>query len=179
MLSDRGNVIQIFMGDKERRATTARVAHVSEDPTVISHCPFCGSGGITGRSDGGADCDLCGRSFTVMEQPLYSNTPATGPSASVPVTPFDPLSQETPFDDGSAGSGMPGDAPGADPTGADQSGDQPDAGGGEVPSESGDDGGDEDDGKPAFLSSLRARNGTPLSVDDFLLHHAIRAGDRS
>lgn len=155
-----------------------RLAHVSEDPTVISHCPFCGSGGIVGRSDGGADCDLCGRTFTVMEQPLFSNTPAAGGGASVPVTPFDPLMQETPFADGSAGSGaIPGEDPAA-PPGDDSGADTPFGGGGSDDSGSDDDDSGSDNSKPPFLSSrradLRTQNGTPVNADDFVLHHAIR-----
>lgn len=166
--------VQIFVnGAQVPTQGTPHVAHVNEDPTVISHCPFCGSGGISGRSDGGADCDLCGRTFTVMEQPLFSNTPAAGGGASVPVTPFDPLTQETPFADGAAGSGtVPGEdppaAPGEDPAGAEAPpapGAAPEA----------DPAADPDDGKPAFLSSLRSQNDTRLSVDDFVMHHAVRA----
>ena len=52
-----------------------KVAHDPGDPVLCSHCPFCGSGQITGRSDGGIDCAFCGQSFIVRVQPAFPGMP--------------------------------------------------------------------------------------------------------
>lgn len=54
-----------------------RVAHDSGDNALLHHCPFCGSGAVTGRSDGSAECDYCHSVFTVQVQPMHPNMPQT------------------------------------------------------------------------------------------------------
>lgn len=141
-------------------------AHVSGDPTVVNHCVFCGSGAISGRSDGGIECDLCQRAFTVMEQPLYSNMPSTDEPAGVEATPFDPLSQTEPFNDSSTAVAPPAQDPATPPEE-----EVAIPGAAEVPVEAEEE--EPADGKPPFLSS---RSGVGLDDDDFVLHHALREG---
>lgn len=160
-MADQPYVQIYFNGTGHRADNFMRVGHVSEDPTVIGHCPFCGSGSITGRSDGGADCELCGKAFTVLEQPLYSNMPSSDQPANVEVTPFDPLTKETPFDDGSAGPGPPGQDPAAPPSGESAGDEPPESAEEETPA--------------FFQATLRTPEGVLLTDDDYVLRHAIRA----
>ena len=153
-----------------------RTAHVTADPTVVNHCVFCGSGAIVGRSDGGIECTLCNRSFTVMEQPLYSNMPSTDPGAAVEATPFDPLMQEDPFD--------PGQQPLVPPTPPVDAGQgQPPA----VPAQPAPPAALPPGGQPTLIPSgvapfvlgsgkvgYATRSGILVEEDDFILHHAIR-----
>lgn len=145
-----------------RKEASRKQAHVSSDPTVVSHCVFCGSGAIVARGDGGVECTLCNRSFSVMEQPLFSNMPSTDPGANIEATPFDPLMQEDPFDPGvqppqqldPAVTQTPPAGPAAPATPA-------------APKPAG--------GNPfGRAGALVARNGTPLDEEEFVLHHAIR-----
>lgn len=62
-----------------------KVAHDSGDMALLNHCPFCGSGSITGRSDGSVECDFCNSVFTVQVQPAHPNMPQTVDGQ--PVTP--------------------------------------------------------------------------------------------
>lgn len=65
---------------KVRRAKTSGlsvVAHDSGDNAIINHCPFCGSGGVVGRSDGTASCEFCHSAFTVQVQPAHPFMPQT------------------------------------------------------------------------------------------------------
>jgi hypothetical protein len=65
-----------------------KIAHDPGDPVLCSHCPFCGSGQITGRSDGGIDCAFCGQSFIVRVQPAFPGMPqAPGMGAPTDVGP--------------------------------------------------------------------------------------------
>lgn len=65
-----------------------KLAHDPGDPVLCSHCPFCGSGQITGRSDGGIDCAFCGQSFIVRVQPAFPGMPqAPGMGAPTDVGP--------------------------------------------------------------------------------------------
>jgi len=43
----------------------------------LRHCPFCGAGQLTGRSDGTAECGFCDAAFTVQIQPNLPATPQT------------------------------------------------------------------------------------------------------
>lgn len=54
-----------------------KMAHDSGDGETIYHCPFCGAGGVMGRSDGTAECQFCGTSFTVQVQPKTPSMPQT------------------------------------------------------------------------------------------------------
>jgi ribosomal protein L37AE/L43A len=133
------------------------MGHMSNDPTVVSHCPFCGSGAITGGSDGTVDCSLCARSFIVMEQPLYSNMPSAEQGASVSALPSDPLKQEDPFEPG-AEAIPPEDPASGDPAATDTA--VPPAGG-EAPEAK----------KPPMFAT---RSGALVGTDDFVTHHAVR-----
>src|SRR6516162_2077592 len=56
-------------------ASLTKHAHDPGDPQVASHCPFCGSGAIVGRSDGTIACDMCGMNFLIRVQPAYPGMP--------------------------------------------------------------------------------------------------------
>jgi hypothetical protein len=53
------------------------VAHDSGDGETIFHCPFCGSGAVSGGQDGTVTCDFCHTAFTVQVQPRHTNMPQT------------------------------------------------------------------------------------------------------
>jgi transcription elongation factor Elf1 len=53
------------------------VAHDSGDGVRVFHCPFCGGGMVTGRSDGSIECGYCKVTFTVQVQPAYPGLPQT------------------------------------------------------------------------------------------------------
>jgi uncharacterized Zn finger protein (UPF0148 family) len=80
-------------------------AHDSGDGQTIYHCPFCGSGQVTGRSDGTAECDFCHQAFTVQVQPQISAMPQTlnGQPMEMPGMPGGPASPDAPFDQDVAG----------------------------------------------------------------------------
>lgn len=141
--------------------TGKKEAHVSSDPSVVSHCVFCGSGAIVARGDGGVECTLCNRSFSVMEQPLFSNMPSTDPGANIEATPFDPLMQEDAFDPGAQPLQQPGQPaqPAAPATGV------PAVPVTQKPPPTG--------GFP-FHGVLVNHRGIALDEEDFVLHHAIR-----
>lgn len=137
------------------RRSARRTAHMSNDPTVINHCPFCGGGAITAGSDGTVDCSLCSRSFIVMEQPLYSNMPSAEQGAAVSALPSDPLKQEEPFEPGAEA--VPPDTAGSDPAATDA-----------VPPADGQTPGQRV--RPTFAT----RSGVLVDADDFIIHHAVR-----
>jgi hypothetical protein len=60
-----------------------RIAHDPGDPLITSHCPFCGSGQVVGRSDGTIMCDFCGQNYIVRVQPAFPGMPQmpNGPGA--------------------------------------------------------------------------------------------------
>lgn len=140
---------------------TTKTAHATTDPTIVNHCPFCGSGALTGRSDGGVDCGVCHETFRVSRQPLYSNEPSAESGAGVESFDNDPLSAEDPFAAPENGAPSPEDmAAGSeeeDPAAVEEEGAS-----------------DEEQALPEFMS-LKSKSGVELDVDDFLLHHAIRS----
>lgn len=127
-----------------------RQAHTTSDPTVVNHCPFCGSGALVGRSDGGVDCNICNETFRVSKQPMYSNMPSTEEGAGIESMENDPLTAEDPFEAPDEAGMLPGEEE-VPPTEEEESDEEP---------------------LPDFMS---AKNGTPLDDDDFILHHAIRS----
>lgn len=157
------------------RGVGRKVAHDPGDPLVTSHCPFCGSGQVVGRSDGTIGCDFCGQNYIVRVQPAFPGMPQMpmGPGAPSDVGPDGGL-----VDPGMVGpDGMPMDGeeppPGED---GDPEGPPMDDGDGPPP----DDGGDDappPKGKSKKKSSLRYRGleGQPLTEDQFLRHVAVRA----
>jgi hypothetical protein len=52
-----------------------KVAHDPGDAQITSHCPFCGSGQIIGRSDGNIECEFCGMAYLVRVQPMFTGMP--------------------------------------------------------------------------------------------------------
>lgn len=58
-------------------ASLRRQAHDSGDSATLFHCPFCGSGQLTARSDNSTECDYCDAVFTVQVQPQKSGHPQT------------------------------------------------------------------------------------------------------
>jgi ribosomal protein L37AE/L43A len=89
----------------------AKVAHDSPGTDILRHCPFCGAGQLTGRSDGTAECGFCDAVFTVQTQPNLPSTPQTvgdelymHPEMSEPGVPEDELD---PMEDQPEGSVLP------------------------------------------------------------------------
>jgi hypothetical protein len=66
-----------------QRGMGTRIAHDPGDPLITSHCPFCGSGQVVGRSDGTIMCDFCGQNYIVRVQPAFPGMPQmpNGPGA--------------------------------------------------------------------------------------------------
>jgi hypothetical protein len=100
-----------------------KIAHDPGDPVLCSHCPFCGSGQITGRSDGGIDCAFCGQSFIVRVQPAFPGMPqAPGMGAPTDVGPdmmgMPPGMEEGGMPPGMEEEGMPPGAEGEEDGGA-------------------------------------------------------------
>lgn len=137
-----------------------RVAHATTDPTIVNHCPFCGSGALTGRSDGGVDCGVCNETFRVARQPLYSNEPSPESGAGVESFDNDPLVDEDPFEAPADAAVVPGEE---DPAAAP-----------EDPAAEEEGASNEEQALPDFFS-LKSKSGVGLDVDDFLLHHALRS----
>lgn len=52
-----------------------KTAHDPGDPIITSHCPFCGSGQVVGRSDGTIECGFCGMNYIVRVQPAFPGMP--------------------------------------------------------------------------------------------------------
>jgi hypothetical protein len=160
-----------------------RIAHDPGDPLVTSHCPFCGSGQVVGRSDGTIGCDFCGQNYIVRVQPAFPGMPQmpTGPGAPSDAGPDGGL-----VDPGMVGpDGMPVDPAAGDgpPPGDADPGDEPleDPDGGGGPPAPGDD--DDSDptpppkGKSKKKSSrlYRGVSGQPLNEDQFVRHIAVQA----
>jgi hypothetical protein len=108
---------------RETAGLGTRTAHDPGDPLITSHCPFCGSGQVIGRSDGTIGCDFCGQNYIVRVQPAFPGMPQmpNGPGAPSDIGPDGglvdpgmvgpdgmPMDEEMPGDE----SGMP---PGMDP----------------------------------------------------------------
>lgn len=110
-----------------------RIAHDPGDPLITSHCPFCGSGQVVGRSDGTISCDFCGQNYIVRVQPAFPGMPQM------------PGSPGAPSDTGPDGGLVDPDALGPDglpPDGMPPDEDAPPPGD-DGPPETGDEGGDD------------------------------------
>lgn len=174
-----------------QKGVGVRIAHDPGDPLITSHCPFCGSGQVVGRSDGTISCDFCGQVYIVRVQPAFPGMPQmpNGPGA--------------PSDIGPDGGVLPPDAVGPDglpiggeedlPPGAedDEGGFPPDAEGDDegFPSEDdegppeGDDG-DGDEGPPPpkkkdkgkskkeSVKTYHGPDGVVMTEDQFVRHLA-------
>lgn len=167
-----------------------RVAHDPGDPLITSHCPFCGSGQVTGRSDGTIGCDFCGQNYIVRVQPAFPGMPQMPGSPGAPsdagpdglVDPGMVGPDGMPMDEG-----PPGDEEGAPPFGDDDEGPPPGAGGdGDegAPPPSGDkddskkstkDKGDSSKGDSKKKAALEYRGfgGQVLTEDQFTRHIAV------
>lgn len=113
----------------QRGVSLRKTAHDPGDPLITSHCPFCGSGQVVGRSDGTIMCDFCGQAYIVRVQPAFPGMPQmpAGPGA--------------PSDVGPDGGMIPPDAVGPDGMPADPGMEEDDEGAPPF-------GGDEDTGPP-------------------------------
>lgn len=98
----------LLMIDGPERIT---LAHGGGDGKQLNHCPFCGSGGIVGRSDGTTECTLCHGVFTVQVQPAQSFAPQTinGQPVDIPGMPNSDAEEQIPA--GSEGPAVPAPAP--------------------------------------------------------------------
>ena len=153
-----------------RIALLQREAHDSGDNALIHHCAFCGSGAVTGRSDGSAECDFCHNVFTVQVQPSHPNMPQTIDGN--PVTPpgmpggeemelsstSDPAVEET--EDGVAADPLTEDATPAPAS------EQP-GGGGAKPKKP----------NPFEKKSFRTATGATLDEDTYVAHLALEHAD--
>lgn len=83
-----------------KSASLQVVAHDSGDGATIYHCPFCGAGQVTARSDGSVECGFCKNNFTVQVQPVHAAQPQTDPLTGQPLNmpgmPGDPAAHEAP-----------------------------------------------------------------------------------
>ena len=180
-----------------------KTAHDSGDSALLHHCPFCGSGAVTGGSDGSVECDYCHTVFTVQVQPAHPNMPQTIDGQPMP-PPGMPAGQDTEMsapvdpavDEDAAGNVADplGDAE-ADPAeqagqatpGADQDPTKKDNpfGGGKPPAKKGP--GDKKPGgnKPPWLKDKKAAarakfftaEGDVLDTDRYLRHLALDNAD--
>jgi hypothetical protein len=180
-----------------RTGTVRKVAHDPGDPLVTSHCPFCGSGQVVGRSDGTISCDFCGQSYIVRVQPAFPGMPQMpmGPGAPSDVGPDGGLVDPgmigpdgAPVDDGGGPppgeDAEPGDGPQDDA--ASSGGDFPPSGDGgdddatgSAPPEKGDSGKSKPKKKAALHGvAVRRYNGLegqPLTEEQLIRHLAVRA----
>jgi len=170
---------------RPRGGVGQRTAHDPGDPLVTSHCPFCGSGQVLGRSDGTIGCDFCGQNYIVRVQPAFPGMPQMpmGPGAPSDVGPDGGL-----LDPGMVGpDGMPADGEGPPPGDAaaegGPEGSPPD--GEELPP--GDDGGDDDTpfppkkdknsgkgGNKKESARFRGFEGQSLTEGQLVRHLAVR-----
>lgn len=156
--------------------TATHIAHQSDDPVHILHCPWCGSGQLVARSDGTVECSFCSRVFTVTEEPTHSAMPQ-----SVDGEPYDPVALENSAEDEvevaeDLADGQDPDADeepevveeASDGHGVDQI----------VPDDDDDDEDDEDDGDNPFAKkkSYQVLGGL-LDEDAYLRHLALKHAD--
>jgi hypothetical protein len=112
------------------RTAFRKVAHDPGDAQITSHCPFCGSGQVTGRSDGNIECSFCGMTYLVRIQPMFTGMPGNpspgfGGETSMAPDLMDPAMvgpDGMPVGDEA---GMEGEDPGAPPFGGEEAGEGP------------------------------------------------------
>jgi hypothetical protein len=166
-----------------------RVAHDPGDPLITSHCPFCGSGQVIGRSDGTIECDFCGQNYIVRVQPAFPGMPQAPGEGGAPsdigpdggVLPPDAIGPDgLPVDPGAVDPDDPGamdDADGFPPDDGDGEADED----GDFPPDD-----DEDDAPPAKSSpppkskkksvrTYRTASGQVLTEGQYLRHLAALA----
>ena len=164
----RGGMVSAGRKTERKKMSSIRVkAHDSGDQFRIFHCPMCGSGQVTARSDGAVDCGFCGVNFMVRIQPAYPAFAQTVDGVPIDV-PGVPPSQST--------NGTPAD--GVDPLAAQQDEeDQPInpedvSEEGQAPEEDGEE-------NPFAKNSYRTASGVFLNENDYIRHLAVEAGSRS
>jgi hypothetical protein len=168
------------------RGVGRKIAHDPGDPLVTSHCPFCGSGQVVGRSDGTIGCDFCGQAYIVRVQPAFPGMPQmpNGPGAPSDVGPDGmvdpgmigpdgmPMDGGPPPDEGDPDGGGPPGAPGGD------DGDGAPAGGDGKEDDS--DSGPPPKGKSKKSGAIyRGVQGQPLTEEQLIRHVAVIASGRS
>lgn len=162
-----------------------RLAHDSGDSSTIFHCPFCGSGQVIARSDGGVECEFCHASFTVQVQPQFSAFPQTIGGMPIDVPGMGPDEGIAPPQDLAPGAqpAAPGEIPGgggAVPPGL-QGGAESQPGEEEDPEEETDeDAGDDNPfSSKSKTSSYRTHTGVRLDRDSYIRYLALQhAGNR-
>ena len=152
----RGGMVS---AEGKKMSSLKRVAHDSGDQFRIFHCPMCGSGQVTARSDGGVDCAFCGVSFIVRVQPTYPAFPQTVDGIPIEV-PNVPPAQTT--------NGTPAD--GVDPLAAQQP---------LNPEELPDEEEEVEEEELPFKKSYKTTTGSWVGEADYLRHLAIEYGGRS
>lgn len=153
------DVRRIHTKNKVRTNAGLVHAHQSPDPSVVSHCPSCGSGDIVARSDGSVECVFCSRTFTIAEQPMYSAMPGQPGAPTDAAVPSAPVADEAVLD------GTPSFVP--------PEGDQGVADPAEVEAALG-------KAKPfqVFTGHLVTHKGDKLTEDYYVTHLALRHGNR-
>lgn len=76
-MSERIAVLRTGKSTAPAFVSLMKVAHVSGNTVDALHCPFCGSGSVTARSDGTIECGFCTAAYTVQVQPQYAAFPQT------------------------------------------------------------------------------------------------------
>jgi hypothetical protein len=158
---------------------------VLEDNIWCPNCPFCGSGQVIARSDGGVECEFCHASFTVQVQPQFSAFPQSIGGMPIDVPGMGPDEGMAPPQDLAPGAQPPGagEVPGDGgpvPPGA-QGGAESQPGEEEDPQEETDE--DEGDDNPfaskSKTSSYRTHTGATLDRDSYMRYLALQhAGNR-
>ena len=171
MVSSGANIKNAMRLEPETMSNFVKVAHDSGDQFRIFHCPFCGSGQLTARSEGGAECGFCATVFLVKVQPAYPAMPQTqdGILVDMPGVP-------SPDAAGGIEQGNPeqlDEDPNApvDPEALDDSGELPeDFDGEENP---------EDANLPFNRKSMRTQAGVEVSTEDYMRHLALKITGKS
>lgn len=157
----RGGMVSANRIERKVMASIKVQAHDSGDQFRIFHCPMCGSGQVTARSDGAVDCGFCGVNFMVRIQPAYPAFPQTENGIPV-VIPNVPPAQTT--------NGTPAD--GIDPLAEQQNGEEQPLNPEDIPE-------GEEKENPFAKKSYRTANGILVSEADYIRHLAVQVGNRS
>ena len=152
-------------------AIPAPQAQPKTQEQTLHHCPYCGSGNVTGRSDGTVECGFCQSIFKVFAQPSHPFMPQTVNGA-----PFEVPGSPRRTDDPVPTAGGPVPTPGAGPLP-----DAPGAGGGlerfrvDAPPA----GGAPTAGLEQFRAGRRfiTAKGVALPTESYLAHLAIEHAD--
>ena len=138
---------------------------------TLHHCPYCGSGNVTGRSDGTVECGFCQSIFKVFAQPTHPYMPQT-----INGQPFEVPGSPRRSDDPVPTAGGPVPEPGAGPLPED-----PAATGGleRFRVDAAPAGGAPTAGLERFRAGLRyvTAKGVALPADSYLAHLAIEHAD--